>query len=264
MKRLVYYLRLWNGYQRRGLVEMTQYPAETVILVISLILREAAGFIGVLAIAYAAGGLGGWGVYEICLMFSMCALIESLSQTFFDNVWGISSLVHEGRMDVFLVRPAPVFLQVLGDVVHYPALISMVIYGGVMVYAMVHLGIGFDIGLLLFLAEYLVCGIAVNTGIYTIFNCLNFWIVQGEDVAVLVQTCREFAKYPIGAFPGLIRTVFTYVLPFGFVGYYPASYLTGKTGEWVLAGLPLAAAAVALVAVVFWNLGSRAYDSTGT
>ena len=83
-------------------------------------------------------------------------------------------------------------------------------------------------------------------------------------MAVLVQTCREFAKYPIGAFPGVIRTIFTYVLPFGFVGYYPAAYLTGKTGSWVLAGLPLSAVAVAAVAAVFWRLGSRAYDSTGT
>ncbi|MCI9421655.1 MAG: hypothetical protein HFG81_02940 [Dorea sp.] len=264
MKRLAYYIRLWMGYQRMGLVEMTQYPADTVILVISLVLREAAGFIGVLAIASAVGGLGGWGIYEICLMFSMCALVESLSQTYFDNVWGISYLVHEGRLDVLLVRPAPVFFQVLGDVMHYPALISMAIYAGVMVYALEHLGIGFGVGLLLFLAEYLICGIAVNTGIYTIFNCLNFWIVQGEDVAVLVQTCREFAKYPIGAFPGVIRTIFTYVLPFGFVGYYPAAYLTGKTGSWVLAGLPLSAVAVAAVAAVFWRLGSRAYDSTGT
>ena len=37
MKRLAYYIRLWMGYQRMGLVEMTQYPADTVILVISLV-----------------------------------------------------------------------------------------------------------------------------------------------------------------------------------------------------------------------------------
>ena len=264
MNRVVYYLRLWKGYQRRGFLEMTQYPTDTVIMIISLLLREAAGFIGILAIAYAAGGLGGWGVYEICLMFSMCALVESISMTFLDNVWEINRLVHQGRMDVFLVRPAPLFFQVLGDVAHYPALVSMVIYAGTMIFSMAQLGIGFSAGLLLFMAEYLVCGVLVNTGIYTIFNSLNFWIIQGEDVAVLVQTCREFAKYPIGAFPGIIQMVFTYVLPFGFVGYYPAAYLAGKTGNWVLAGLPLSAAAVSLAAAVFWKLGTQAYDSTGT
>lgn len=264
MKRLIYYMRLWGGYQRRGFLEMTQYPADTVIMVISLLLREASGFIGILTIAYAAGGLGGWGVYDICLMFSMCALVESISMTFFDNVWGINQLVHKGRMDVLLVRPAPLYFQLLGEAAHHPAMVSMAIYAGTMVFSMVRLGIGFGAGRLLFLAEYLVCGVIVNTGIYTIFNSLNFWIVQGEDVAILVQTCREFAKYPIGAFPGVIRTVFTYVLPFGFVGYYPAAYLTGKTGNWVLAGLPLAAAGVCFVAAVFWNLGTHAYDSTGT
>ena len=264
MKRLMYYIRLWNGYQRMGFLEMTQYPADTVILVISLVLREAAGFIGILAIASAVGTMGGWGIYEICLMFSMCAFIESLSQTFFDNVWEINGLVHRGRMDVFLVRPASVFFQLLGDVMHYPALMSMTIYAGVMVFAMVRLEIGFSVGSLLFFGEYLICGIVVNTGIYTIFNSLNFWIVQGEDVAVLVQTCREFAKYPIGAFPGVIRTVFTYVLPFGFVGYYPAAYLTGKAGGWVWAGLPAAAVIVAGAASVVWRIGSRGYNSTGT
>ena len=65
MKRLMYYIRLWNGYQRMGFLEMTQYPADTVILVISLVLREAAGFIGILAIASAVGTMGGWGIYEI-------------------------------------------------------------------------------------------------------------------------------------------------------------------------------------------------------
>lgn len=89
-----------------------------------------AGFIGILAIASAVGTMGGWGIYEICLMFSMCAFIESLSQTFFDNVWEINGLVHRGRMDVFLVRPASVFFQLLGDVMHYPALMSMTIYAG--------------------------------------------------------------------------------------------------------------------------------------
>ena len=76
-------------------------------------------------------------------MFSMCAFIESLSQTFFDNVWEINGLVHRGRMDVFLVRPASVFFQRRGDVMHYPALMSMTIYAGVMVFAMVRLEIGF-------------------------------------------------------------------------------------------------------------------------
>lgn len=243
---------------------MIQYPADTFILAISSLLRDASGFIGILAIVSATGTLGGWRLYEILLMFSMCALIESICQTFFDNVWGIHVLVHQGKMDVLLVRPAPVFFQLLGDVMHYPALVSVITYISIMIYAIAHLEIGFSAKLLLLLTEYLLCGLVINTGIYTIFNSLNFWIIQGEDVAILVQTCREFAKYPMNLFPYIVRFVFTYILPFGFVGYYPAAYLIGKTDDWILAGLPLTAIMISILASVFWRLGLSGYSGTGS
>lgn len=133
-----------------------------------------------------------------------------------------------------------------------------------MIYAIAHLEIGFSAKLLLLLTEYLLCGLVINTGIYTIFNSLNFWIIQGEDVAILVQTCREFAKYPMNLFPYIVRFVFTYILPFGFVGYYPAAYLIGKTDDWILAGLPLTAIMISILASVFWRLGLSGYSGTGS
>ena len=73
-----YYAKLWLCYMRIGLLCMTQYPADTVIWLISMIVREACGFIGILAVASVTGGLGTWGFYEICLLFSMCAVIEAI------------------------------------------------------------------------------------------------------------------------------------------------------------------------------------------
>src|SRR5699024_8061214 len=91
--RLRYYGRLWKAYMRIGLLTTTQYPADTVIWIISMLLREAAGFVGILAIASVMGSLGAWSFYEICLLFSMCAVIEAISMAFFDNVWSIDSMI---------------------------------------------------------------------------------------------------------------------------------------------------------------------------
>lgn len=60
MMRLRYYGRLWKAYMRIGLLTTTQYPADTVIWIISMLLREAAGFVGILAIASVMGSLGAW------------------------------------------------------------------------------------------------------------------------------------------------------------------------------------------------------------
>ena len=264
MRKLYYYLRLWKQYLRIGVLCTTQYPTDAVIMLISMLLREASAFIGIITIASVAGGLGDWGVWEISLMFSMCAIIEAIGQAFFDSIWGISNMVRRGQLDVFLVRPASIFFQVIGQRIHFQAVFSMTIYTGIMVLSLVKLQVHLGLGLLLFLLEYLVCATAVNSGIYLIFNSLNFWIVQGQDIAELVQTCREFAKYPLSVFPMMVRTFFTYMIPFGIMGYYPAAYLTGKEGASVIWMMPLMAAAVVAAASVMWRLGLNSYNSTGT
>ncbi len=264
MRRVLYYTRVCKAYLRIGLVTLVQYPADTVIWILSMLLREASGFIGILTIASVAGGLGNWGIYEICILFSICAIIEAIGQAFLDCVWSISTSIRKGKLDVILVRPASPFVQLLGQRVHFQAVITMVIYIGILVYSMNRFGISGNVGTLLFLLETILCGTVINTGLYTIFNSLNFWIVNGNDVAELVLTCREFAKYPLSVFPMMIRTFFTYMIPFGFMGYYPVAFLTGKTGVWVVWAMHLAAFGVACVAGIIWRIGLKGYNSTGT
>lgn len=264
MKRLKYYVRLWCGYMRIGLLVLVQYPADTMTWIASMLLREAAGFLGIVTIANVAGGLGSWNLYEICLLFSMCAIIEAVGQAFLDNVWGINGQVRRGTLDVLLVRPASPFIQMMGQRFHFQAVLSMLVYAGVMIWSMSKLNIGFRIGTILFLLEFLVCATAINTGIYTIFNAFDFWIVQGEDIAAFVQTCREFAKYPLVVFPVVIKGFFTYIIPFGFVGFYPAAYLAGKAGIEVVLLLPVCAGVVTAIAALLWRRGIGSYNSTGT
>jgi len=200
---------------RVGLLTTMQYPADTIIWIISMLIREAAGFIAILTLIQIAGDLGDWNFYEICILFSMSAIIEAIGQTFFDCVWSIDRVIQRGDMDVFLIRPASPFIQLLGQVIHFQALLSMLIYILIFIWAASNIGIVFQVREIQILIEYIICGTIINSGIYTIFNCLNFWIVQGDDIAVLVQTCREFTKYPLSIFPKLIISFFTYLLPLG-------------------------------------------------
>lgn len=264
MKRLLYNFRLWCGFMRIGFLIVIQYRADTIIMVISMLLREASGFIGVVTIANAAGGLGDWNLYEICLLFSMCAVTESMSQSFFDSVWGMDHTIRKGMMDIILVRPANTFIQLLGQRLHFTGLLSMSAYLCLMFWSLSKLQISISLETMLFLAEFLVCATIINSGIYTIFNSMNFWLVQGSDLAQFVQTCREFAKYPLSVFPLLIRNFFTFMIPFGFIGYYPASYLSGKAGSEILVLMPLCAGIVAGIATLIWSSGIKGYNSTGT
>lgn len=263
MKRISFYFRLICRYMRMGALRMAQYPADTIIMFISMVLRECMGLIGILAITMIRGELGGWNIYKILLMFSMCAMTEAISMAFFDGVWSLDSEIREGTMDMYYVRPASIFVQILGAVQHYPALISFFLYFGLMVFAWLQLEISITLIKAVFLIEFFVCGVIINTGIYTIFNCMNFWIVQGEDIAQLVHTCREFAKYPLHIFPRFIEVIFTFMIPFGFIGYYPTIFLCGKEDIKIMVSMLITAILVLVGAWGIWKKGVRSYESTG-
>ena len=116
----------------------------------------------------------------------------------------------------------------------------------------------------MFLVEAILLGTVINTAIYLFFNCLNFWIVQANEVASLIQTLRQFGKYPITVFPFFIRLILTGGIPFGFVAYYPAAYLLGKTSLPVPWLLVVEGVITVAVAGMLWRRGLRSYNSTGT
>lgn len=264
MKRAGFYVRLYKEQLHMGMITMTQYPLDSIIWIISMIGREGANFLGVFAIARAAGGIGGWNLYEICIIFAMGAMIEAVSQTFLDSVWQISSNIRKGGMDVMLIRPAGVLFQLLGSRFQFQALFSLAASMSVFVFSCGKLGIHASPGGVLFVLEFLICGTIINSSVYLIFNCLNFWIVQGKDISVLVQTFREFAKYPVSVFPIVIRGILTFAVPFGFIGYYPAAYMTGRADFPVPAVLLIMAAVTGTAGITVWRYGLKGYNSTGT
>lgn len=264
MKRMKYYARVYRSFLRLGLLKITQYPVDSMISMFSIIAREAAGFLGVFAIANAVGALGGLSIYGITLIYSLGAMTEAFSRGLFDNVWSVSSYIRKGGMDIFLIRPAGVLFQLLGDRMQFESVISFVVPFGLMLMSMGKLGIGYSAKVVLFLLEFMIFGVVLNSSLYLIFNCVNFSLVQGNEIADLAQTFREFAKYPIHIFPALLQAFFTYILPFGFIGYYPAMYLMGKTDLYVPFVMPFVTLGVVCVAAGIWRLGMKSYDSTGT
>lgn len=265
MGRLRHYTGLIKAFLHFGVCKLAEYPLNTIISFVSMLLREVVGFIGIFLIAQTMGGFGGWNMYEICVLFALAMISEALGQAFFDMVWSIGFIgIKIGMLDVFLVRPAPVLLQVFCFGWNFSALISAMAGGTLFCYGFLGAGGTFTIENLLFILETILFGTMINTSIYLIFNCLNFWVVQANEIASLIQTVRQFGKYPMTAFPVFVRMVLTFGIPFGFVAYYPAAYLLGKTGLPVPTLLAVTGIVVAGISGIVWRMGLKSYNSTGT
>lgn len=263
MKRLIHYIDLYFTYMKNCVWRFASYPLDTFLTAVGLFVRELSTFAGILAIASVTKGIGGFTVYELCMVFAFTAMSEAMSSLFLSSIWDIWGYVHKGKMDVLLTRPAPVFFQMNAQSIHYPAILSFLIPLGILLCSIRKSDITVDFLTVLFLLECIVCGMLMNSFIYLVANGLNFWIVRG-NVADALESFREFARYPMHIFPAAIQITLSVVIPFGFIGYYPTMYLADKTTLCVPLLVLVVTVVTGLAGGLVWKKGLQGYNSTGT
>jgi ABC-2 type transport system permease protein len=76
---------------------------------------------------------------------------------------------------------------------------------------------------------------------------------------------NDFSKYPVSIYNRFVQIVITYILPFAFTAYFPASYfLTGKDPLFCIGGTVVAGSLLFALALFVWNRGLKAYESAGS
>lgn len=80
-----------------------------------------------------------------------------------------------------------------------------------------------------------------------------------------VYNIIRFSRFPITIYSLPIRIFLTFVLPFAWVAFFPATWFLGSEGYGQLALLtPLVGLIVFGGSVVIWQRGVRNYSSTGS
>ena len=259
------FFAIYAAYLRKGAKVLLQYRGDAVISGISIIIQQMVAFIGVVVIVSIAGNIGGWGLYDIILLYSFFMMVRALNNALFDSVWNIGNVyVRYGLLDVVLTRPVPPFLQLICNRFEFSAFGLFVIGGGVSVWALNMAGVSFTISVFFMYVLFIICGIIITTSLYLIVNATNFWLVRGNEVSVLLQTVEEFSRYPIRVFPVVIQVLMTFIFPFAFTTFYPASILTGRVEFSAIIWLPLASIIVMFAASLVWRAGLKSYNSTGS
>ena len=103
-----------------------------------------------------------------------------------------------------------------------------------------------------------IIGIAL---ILSLSSGINAYIGQVQE--------ETLTNYPITIFPKAIQFILTFLLPFAFLNFYPASALLGKAIPQGYPAIlpflsPLVGALVFALSVLLWNWGLKHYKSTGS
>lgn len=242
-----------------------EYQTDFFILVFAAILTQLLGIVFLKVIYTQIPDINGWIFWEVAFMYAMIYLTEGIGSLFFEGTWRIGNLINRGELDVILLRPVSPILQVVCNGVGMNGLGNIVMGSIIVVQALIYIPMQWTWDKIAITILLLVSAVVIRISINLAANCINFWLRTSRNAfPLMVHNLSDFAKYPITVFPGAVRSLITFVVPFAFISFFPASYIFNKNGlEWMWMISPIVAAVSAAIAYGIFHLGLRSYESVG-
>ena len=259
------YLNLYGYFVNQRFKILMEYRLNFFIGAVSTMVQQGASLAAIWVVMRQIPNLEGWNIYEVWLIYGLVTLGQSITHMFADNLWTIGwGYIRSGDFDRFLVRPINPLFHLLADRFCHDG-IGHFLTGAVLVgYSMNAL----HIALTPLRALYLVSAVLSGGMIFIALNLMTattaFFIVESIPVTQIVFNFHEFAKYPLSIYHWTIRLLLTWLIPYGFVSFYPASYLLGRDVGWLAWAGPLVGATFLFLAYRVWLFGLRHYSSTGS
>jgi ABC-2 type transport system permease protein len=134
-----------------------------------------------------------------------------------------------------------------------------------LIWALTRVDMAWNPGTVLVLIVLVLSGMALRLALCVIANTVSFWLKMPMPMfAMTLWQVGELARYPLGIYGLGLRVLLGAAVPFAFAGFFPAAWLLGRGGyAWLGIFTPVVAVASWFVAVWFFRIGLRRYESAG-
>lgn len=208
--------------------------------------------------------LDNYDIYELMLGISIVQFGFSFSECFMRGFDKFSEVIKVGGLDLMLIRPRNIYVQVFGSNIELTKLSRVLGSLVLFIIAISNIdSITWYGALYLFLL--LVGSSMIYAALFIFSACFCFKTVEGlEFMNIFTDGSREFGQYPMGLFRREVILVFTFLVPLACVNYYPISYILGKSDNiWYLIS-PLMTFILFIMSIITFNRCIRHYEGTGS
>lgn len=207
----------------------------------------------------------GFTMYEVLLTFGIIQFGFSFCETFFRGVDTFDDLIVNGTFDRLLLRPQNILLQVFANEVSFVKASRLIQSIIILVIAIINVDIIWNIEKVITLIFMLISSILVFLSIFILAASYCFLTVKGLEVRnVFTDGGKHMAQYPIGIFKKGFIFFFTFIIPFGFVNYYPLLFLLEQTKNKLFIISPLITILYLIPSIIIFYKGIKRYSSVGS
>ena len=113
-------------------------------------------------------------------------------------------------------------------------------------------------------AALLACATLVLYSLWILVISAAFFVVKVDNLSYLFSSIYDAARWPVDVFRGLLRVLFTFVIPLALLTSYPALALLGKLQLAVAAQALVGSLLFAVAARLVWTRSIRRYTSASS
>ena len=259
------YLDIYKDFIKQYFKILMQSKANFFIGVVCFIFSQISGILFLVLVFNQIPNLNGWSFYQILFIYGFAQIPRGIDHLLADQLWYFSrDTIVKGEFDRYLLRPLNPLFQLFAEKLQLDAVGELIIGVVITTYSLSHLDIKITlINVLLFILVVL-AGAIIYTSIKLFFASLSFWIKQSFPVLNIVYMFSDFTKYPTTIYGKGIRVILSFIIPFAFTAFIPASYFLNK-GDIITAivGTCIVAIVAFILSYSVWIIGMRAYESSG-
>lgn len=258
--------KLHGIFIKQDLKKLMEYKIDFLTGALALFITQGINIFFLTIIFSYIPNLEGWTFDQILFIYGFALLPKAIDHLFTDNLWSIGYFtVSKGDFDKYLTRPVSTLFAVTVEKFQIDALGELVV--GILLLATSLPKVSFNlsfINVILFIISVLFATF-IYTGIKLITASVAFWTKRSGNVIHMFYMVNDFAKYPTTIYNRTVRAIITYIVPFAFTAFFPASYFIVGGNPWYnIGGTVVMSALLMTVGIIIWNKGVTAYESAGS
>jgi len=260
-------LKTWRQLIKMNIKRWMEYRIDFFVGITTIFLTNVLSMVFFWVIFQHIPILNGWSFNQILFIAGISYLSFGIWHTFLSGAspHRIERYIVNGDFDSILLRPMnPLILLILSNIDDdgFGDIIAGILVLG---YASNALSIAWTFQAIVFIALTMVGAVLIIFSVVLILATATFWIIRSHMLTEILWPLTRFIEFPLDIYNPVIIFFLTFVLPFGFINYYPAQVFLGK-GLWMSAAYltPLVGLTTFIIAYSFWKIGIKNYTSTGS
>lgn len=261
---------LYGAFAKVAFLTQLEYRGQYFMRMIAKLLGWSSGFILLVILLKKVGPVAGWGLYEILLLYAFDVLSYSIAGTFFMGGFGkLPRLIRSGELDGILTKPVNPLIYLICTKISAGYTSNYVIAGAMIGISLHKLGVSLSLYQMIWLILDIAGASLIQAAGFMITTVPAFWFLKSDGLyRLFYRNLTSFLQYPLTIYHGGIRFLLTFLLPYGFINFYPVQLFInrqeGMPSPVFLFLTPFVGAFVFFIAYRFWNKGLNAYQSTGS